>query len=161
MKNTNLLTTVKCAVLTREVFVKAMEQYFPAFENISYDYETGYEVYLAGDLTASHQQIKDALSAFFGIEVTSFHTNPEDESPCVWMTYHVIHKEKTENETVVYKDTKKQAMFEEAVLKAKELTYSGVQITTKYCNRNEQIDDYAITLGIPRSMAAKVRKYLK
>lgn len=59
----------------------------------------------------------------------------------------------------VYKDSKKQAEFESALQKAHELVMSGVQITTKYCNRDEQIFDYANALGISRNMAAKVRAY--
>ena len=90
MKNAGLVLPVRCIIAERNVFEQAMKMYFPTYEGLDFDYETGYEVYLDGNITATDREIIEALSAFFAIQVTEFHTDNNtcpNDPPRVWIAY--------------------------------------------------------------------------
>jgi hypothetical protein len=79
----------ECIMMEYDMFKELIDKLTDGLKSVEYEFEAYIEDSEKSDIEGRREErnICDILSAHFGVNVTSWHSDTNDENPCVWIVY--------------------------------------------------------------------------
>ena len=87
MKNIKQNQLKSCIVITFKAFRQILKKYYGKNLEVHNEY-TGISFWFGNPTTPTKEDVCQKLTDYFGVEITSFHSDDEEPNTHVWIVYH-------------------------------------------------------------------------